>query len=238
MVVTLHADGPSEYVSGIALEVLDELRIKMIECRLVLQALPEEADLNLDELEWALQAAHAGACQAYEAASLVHQGAQLDERWGSGWSRPKAVFARHGAAVRGGAPAVAPKPALGDRLGSLLWQSPPVDRSIDIVGARPKCAGTIRSTGEICTSSAIYLGAGIFGPHCYSHATREERERYRVHHDAESRVETDAYAELESRQRGVGEALTERWLELRPDTARWVNELIQDPITASRHGDP
>jgi hypothetical protein len=34
----------------VALVLLDELRMRMMECRLVLQALPDEADLNFDEL--------------------------------------------------------------------------------------------------------------------------------------------------------------------------------------------
>lgn len=70
-----------ESVSSFALEVLDELRMRMLECLLVLQALPEEADLNFDEIENDIHTVSRGARNAYEAASLVHQGAALGERW-------------------------------------------------------------------------------------------------------------------------------------------------------------
>lgn len=73
---------PDESVSALALDVIDELRMKMLECLLVLQTLPEEADLNLSDLAGDILAAHRGTQEAYHAASIVHQGAELDARWG------------------------------------------------------------------------------------------------------------------------------------------------------------
>jgi hypothetical protein len=222
---TPRASEPCEYASGLALEVLEELRIKVMECRLVLQALPDEADLNFDELERDLHAVQLGARQAYEAASLVHQGAQLDARWGLGWSRPKAIFARHGAAVRQGAIKINPKPTLGDRLERALWQLPTPDRIEDVVGVRPKCSGTVHTTGHKCAVSAIYLGSGLFGAHCYSHATPEERDQYRTHHETVIAAQSDSHARLLGRQRGVGKNITERWLQQRTDRRQWVEAM-------------
>lgn len=33
------------------------------------------------------------------------------------------------------------------------------------------CQAAIRATGSRCSSAVIYLGAGAFATHCYSHAT-------------------------------------------------------------------
>lgn len=56
-----HHAQPSEYVSDLALELLDEVRIRMMECRLVLKALTDEADLNFEELDRDLHAAQQSA---------------------------------------------------------------------------------------------------------------------------------------------------------------------------------
>ncbi|MUL67065.1 hypothetical protein BOO86_21510 [Mycobacterium sp. CBMA 234] len=225
MSVMSHGPGPSEYVSCTALELLDELRIKMMECRLVLQALPDEADLNFDELDQDLLAAQDAARLAYGAASLVHERAQLATRWGAGWSRPRAIFARHSAEVRNGANRVAPKPALSDRLERSLWQLPLRDRVQDVVGDRPRCAANVRATGLRCTGSVIYLGSGIVGAQCYSHASPHERDRYRARNDSLAAAQSDAYDRLTGRQRGAGERVSVRWLQHREGQRQWVNEI-------------
>lgn len=219
-----------EYVSPRALEVLDELRIRVMECLLVLQALPAEADLNLDELEEDLHVARLQCGQAYEAASLVHQAAALDERWGESWSRPKAVFARHNAAVRQGARRVRPMRARGDELEWRLWQLPAPDRVQNFGGARPQCSGVVRSTGNDCRSTAVYLGAGTFGAHCYSHATPGEREKYRDVQDAADAQEAMSFAELVETQQTEGRAITAEWIEQRAaraqraDAVEWTED--------------
>ncbi len=159
---------PAETVSSLALDVIDELRMKMLECLLVVQTLRDEADLNFTDLANDILAAHRSTLEAYQAASIVHQGAELDERWGNGLSRPKAVFARHNAAVRQGATKVTPMPALCDRLERHLYQLPRPDRTQTIAGQRPdvrgwssppaKTASTQRSTWglECLAPIAIY----------------------------------------------------------------------------------
>ncbi|MUM06784.1 hypothetical protein B5P44_18635 [Mycobacterium sp. CBMA 213] len=223
--VSANSHDGSEFISGLALELLDELRIRMMECRLVLSALPDEADMNFDELDVELHTAQEAATRAYAAASVVHQGARLDPRWGNGWSRPKAIFARHQAAVRDGAPKVDPKPALGDRVERSLWQLPGmhnVDRAPD---ARPKCTGTVRTTKRPCTAGAVYLGSGLFAAHCYSHATPAERAQCRAHHDFVDTFQSTAYTDLLERQREVGERLSVQWLQDRDSRGKWVDEV-------------
>lgn len=222
-----HGSEPSEYVSGIALEILDELRIRMMECRLALQVLPDEADLNFDELDQELLDAVECARLAYEAASLVHQRAQLASRWGTGWSRPKAIFARHSAEVHNGANRVTPKPALSDRLERSLWHLPSPLRVRDTTSARPRCAGTVRTTGLRCTASAIYLGSGTFGAQCYSHASPRERDLYRTHNDATLAAQSDAYDTLISNRHDAGESITVHWLQHRDDRKQWVDEIAR-----------
>lgn len=224
--MTSHGPGPSEYVSGIALDVLDELRIKLLECRLVLQALPDEADLNFDDLDEKIRAALEVARFTFEAASLVHQRAQLAERWGIGWSRPKAIFARHSAAVRNGAPRVTPKPSSSDQLEWSLWQLSTPSRANDAPASRPRCSGTVRATRLPCTSSAIYLGSGTFGAHCYSHASPQERIRYRTHNDAVVAAEIDTHEALIGRRISAGRNTTADWLQRRKDRQQRSGENV------------
>lgn len=217
---------PDETVSSLALDVIDELRMKMLECLLVLQTLPEEADLNLTELANDILAAHRGTLEAYQAASIVHQGAELDERWGHGLSRPKAIFARHNAAVRRGATKVLPIAALCDRLERHLYQLPRPDRTQTVAGERPKCGGVVKTTGEDCTNSAIYLGSGMFGAHCYSHATTTEREQYRAHHEENDARQARSHTDLRKLQRAVGEKIVAHWISTRERRTQWVDAVV------------
>jgi hypothetical protein len=216
---------PAESVSAIALDVIDELRMKMLECLLVVQILPDEADLNFADLAHYILVAHRGTQQAYQAASLLHQGADLDERWGHGLSRPKAIFARHNAAVRRGAKQVRPVPALCDRLEQRLYQLPALDRTQDIAGERPKCSDMVKTTSENCTSSAIYLGSGMFGAHCYAHATPAERDRYKAHHEAVEARQNRSHDDLLDLQRLVGQEIADHWISTRQERTEWVNNL-------------
>ncbi|SKQ48025.1 Uncharacterised protein [Mycobacteroides abscessus subsp. abscessus] len=217
MFETDYEDDTDESVSALALEIIDELRITLLESLLVLEVLPQEAELNFDELAQELRSAHGGARQAHQAASLVYQGATLVERWGSGLSRPKAIFARHNAAVRQGAVKVAPLAALSDGLERQLWQLPRTDRTQDVSGQRPKCSAVVRSTGEDCASSAVYLGGGMFGANCYIHATPGERDQYRAHHESVNAQHGQSREELIGMQRSVGQQIVERWIQRREE---------------------
>ncbi|WP_330359829.1 hypothetical protein [Mycobacteroides abscessus] len=200
----------------------------MLECLLVLQTLPDEADLNFTDLANDVLAAHRGTMEAYQAASIVHQGAELDERWGNSLSRPKAIFARHNAAVRRGAQKVTPLPALCERLERHLYQLPRPDRTQTVASQRPKCAAVVKATGEDCTNSAIYLGSGMFGAHFYSHAMPTEREQYRIHHEKNDARQARSHTDLRSLQRAVGEKIVAHWISTREQRVQWVEAIVPD----------
>ncbi|WP_237156419.1 hypothetical protein [Mycobacteroides franklinii] len=197
--------------------------MKMLECLLVLQTLPDEADLNFADLTNDILAAHRGAQQAHQAASLMSQDAELDARWGHSLSRPKAIFARHHAAVRQGARQLKPLPGLCDRLERHLYHLPALDRTQDVKGERPKCDSVVRATGEDCSNTAIYLGSGTFAAHCYSHATPGERDQYRAHHEAVTARQSRTHEDLRELQRSVGKKLAAHWISTRDRRADWVN---------------
>ncbi|OBG47695.1 hypothetical protein A5669_05100 [Mycolicibacterium fortuitum] len=202
-----------EHVSDLAMDLLDELRWTLSECLLVLKLLAAEADLNFTDLQKDLISAQLDAKEAYQASSLIHQRAELDERWGGSTSRPKAVFARHNAAVRAGAPQIHPRAAISDGFERHLWQLPRTDRNQDFSGKRPRCTGSVRATGQPCASVAIYLGAGNFAAHCYSHATPAERDEHRLHDATVEAQQSTAHQRLRDIQRSLGEAISGIWLQ-------------------------
>ncbi|WP_236740017.1 hypothetical protein [Mycobacteroides abscessus] len=205
--------------------MLDELRMKMLECLLVLQVLPEEADLNFADLAGELQAAHRGTQEAYQAASLIHQRASLDGRWSENLSRPKAIFARHNAAVRRGAVKVTPAPAICDRLERRLYHVPSSDRLRGSSVQRPRCAGVVRATGQDCSNPAVYLGSGTFGAHCYVHATPTERDKYRAHHEALDAHHASSGEDLYQLRCSVGQKIAAHWISTRERRIQWVDSI-------------
>ncbi|AYM44313.1 hypothetical protein P5V78_24220 [Mycobacteroides abscessus subsp. abscessus] len=127
-------DYDAEWASALGLTLLDELPVSMIECLLVVGSLPHSSvDLNLDDLAAELRTAQRSAQEAYQAASLLNQRASLDTAWGSAHSRPRAVFARHNAAVRSGAPRVSPVATQTERVEDLLSKEPATDHPDDAV---------------------------------------------------------------------------------------------------------
>lgn len=125
-----------EWASAQGLTLLDELRVSMVECLLVVESLAGNVDLNLDDLTAELQAVQRSAQQAYKAASLLNQRATLETAWTANLSRPKAVLARHSAAVRNGAPQMSPIAPHTERIENLLWNRPPADRPDEVNSQR------------------------------------------------------------------------------------------------------
>lgn len=214
MMVTNDRAG-DEHVSDFAMDLLDELRWTLSECLLILKLLPAEADVNFGDVQQQVMSAQLNARQAYQASSLIHQRAELDERWGSGPSRPKAVFARHNAATRCGATQVRPSPAISDGFERHVWQLPALDRSQEFSGVRPNCTGLVRGTGRPCAAAAIYLGSGTFAAHCFSHATSAEREQYRTHNESVDELQRTAQQRLRTIQDSLGRAIAAAWIQRR-----------------------
>lgn len=125
-----------EWASAQGLTLLDELRVSIVECLLVVESLPGNVDLNLDDLSADLLAVQRSAREACKAASLLNQRAALETAWTANLSRPKAVLARHSAAVRNGAPRTPPVASENERIENLLWKTPPNDLRDEAKGLR------------------------------------------------------------------------------------------------------
>jgi hypothetical protein len=104
---------------------------------------------------------------------------------------------------------------LAERLERELWQLPALDRGQDVAGSRPTCAGTVRATGAKCGTTAVYLGSGLYGAHCYSHATSAEREQYQAHSAEVAARPATSHVDLLARQREIGASIIEQWLQHR-----------------------
>lgn len=217
---------PEESASVLAVALLDELRISLLECLLVVEALPDEVTLKFDELGNELLTAYRSARVAHGAASLLHQEAELDEKWGHSHSRPKAIFARHNSAIRQGALPIVPASSAATCTERTLWEAPALDRTQDVTGARPICSTVLRTTGEACTTTAIYLGKGMFGAHCYRHATAGERDQYKAHHEAVAQRQEQSHVILQEHQRATGREVAASWIQRREEPQRWFNSAV------------
>lgn len=213
-----------EYVSQVALDILDEMRLRVLECWLALEYLPEEARLNFEELEEGFAIIGQDLRTAHEAAALVHASAPLADRWGANWSRPTAIFARHNEAVREGAAKVWPVPGAVEEIWRALSQLSRIDHGQQAAGFRTTCAGVVRTTGERCQKSVMYLGSGIFGSNCYSHSAPGERVKFKVHNDATAARQAGLLDDLLAKRRRLGATVVDEWMRERADRDGWVGE--------------
>lgn len=208
----------------LGLEILDELCVTLLECLLVAKAAEDEAGLNLDELLEALSAAQHPARSAFRAASLLHQGAALAESWSANNSRPKAVFARHYAAVRNGAPRSSPVEPTCARLERALNATAHLDCAQNVDGERPRCEAWVAKSGNDCKNSAVYLGADRFAQHCYAHMTPAERQSFKSH-------QTELALARHATNLGRAEQLSKatdlvisEWIHRRDNAPRWLDD--------------
>lgn len=193
----------------------------MIESLLVLAALPGQVDLNLDELSTELRSALRSARHAYQAASLLNQGAALAQAWGTGLSRPRAVFARHRAAVRDGATPMSPQSSGAEQLEKQLATMDAADDVAQFHAYRPVCAATVQASGQPCRSSALHLGHGFFSQRCYQHASPAEKARFRAQHAGPT---DDTMRGLREMHRAAGMGICADWMSRREDMSRWFHE--------------
>ncbi len=101
--------GSKESATALAVEVLDELRVSVLECLLALHAIGQEAIVDLEALTKSLAISGQVARQAFVAASLLHQGAELAAACSDdSCTKPGSIIDRHLAAVKEGAAAVVP----------------------------------------------------------------------------------------------------------------------------------
>ena len=213
--------------SPLGLQILEELRVLLLECQLVLISLADEVDLNFEECLGGLTAVRELVAQASGAASLLSQNAALDSSWSTGPSRPKAIYARHTAAVNAGALRLTPTTSLIGTVEARLERLPHSDLSQNYSGSRPVCTGFVAKTGKRCTNTAIYFGAGSFAQHCYSHSTPGERHRYRDHQDRQNQALEDSWLEQEELLRLIGRNIIDDWVQNRGQQPPWLIELAE-----------
>ena len=193
------SNGPEpDSASERGLILLNAMCRALLDCQLALEALSGEVDMNFDELLNALVMAQIEAGRAYKAADLLFRVAALGERWGHLPSRPKAVIARHSAAVKAGAVRVIPRQSQADELiDNMNHDAPP--------GERPRCAAALEGLAQQCGNRAIYLGGGQWAPNCYVHSPTAERRRYKQHATDVSEARARHYEELKK-------VVVQRWL--------------------------
>lgn len=203
-----------------ALEILDELRIALLECVLVLEVLPEEAGLHFGGLAEELDAAHRGAREAHHAASLLREGAELDTYRDERCRRhPHTLLSEHLAAVRQGAVVVAPAESLAEHVERRVWGAaaggPGADREL-----RPRCTARIGQDSRWCSAEVLYRDAESFGVHCYRHATDSER-----HHDlvTEAQLYEHELELMSGYKRAFGREVAAVWIQQRRKLPRWFD---------------
>ncbi|MBP2456161.1 hypothetical protein [Mycolicibacterium lutetiense] len=98
-----------EAATALAVEVLDELRVSVLECLLALDAIGQETIIDFEPLTESLVASGGVARQAFIAASLLNQDAEFAPLCReSNCTTPSSIINRHLAAVADGAPATLP----------------------------------------------------------------------------------------------------------------------------------
>jgi hypothetical protein len=221
--------------SPLGVETLEKVRVALLECELVLISVAGEIDLNVEECLAGLASARGLVGHAWGAASLLLQNAALESSWSAGRPRPRAIYARHAAAVEAGASSRAPAPSLVDRVEAELERLPHVDLSQNLSGRRPECTGFVAKTGKRCTNSAIYLGAGSFGQLCYSHSAPSERQRFRDHQDRQNESLEESWLERNELLRAIGRSIIDDWIHGRILQPPWLIELADAALSDRRN---
>lgn len=97
------------FATALAVEVLDELRVSVLECLLALDVIGEEATIDFEPLLECLAVSGRAARQAFVAASLLHQDAELTAPCcQDSCMTPGSIISRHLTAVAEGATATCP----------------------------------------------------------------------------------------------------------------------------------
>lgn len=166
---------------GVAL--LGQLVRHLVEATHVLRFISVEVDLNLEEASSALVQASVEVNHAFEASTLLLQGAVLDENWSRKASRPKAVFARHNAAVAAGATRMYP-----DHVPMLVHRErcPVTDDQFPSKppqASRPMCGHMAKTTGKPCGNHVVVLEEGVLASGCARHLPDVEKPSYQRQKD-------------------------------------------------------
>ncbi|MFE2755655.1 hypothetical protein ACFXGA_27010 [Actinosynnema sp. NPDC059335] len=177
---------PIDQTTEMGIEFLGQITRHLIEAQSVVEFLSTLVGLKLDELAEDLSRASGTAREAFDAANLLKAGAQLEESWSTGPSRPKAIFARHNAAVAAGAPEITDQPPVPLVVHNLptpdFGPAPPQAR-----GRRTTCGQPTKTTGKPCAKRRATLDDGTQADGCSQHMPDHQRpswERHKARVDA------------------------------------------------------
>jgi hypothetical protein len=243
MIITEDRELEADSASMLGVTLLGQLVRHLMEATHVLEFVTGQVDLNLGEATTAINAAVYEANQAFQAASLLTQGAALDARWSDNASRPKAIFARHRAAVAAGAPRVEPT-----HVPTILHREPsPVSREElppkPPARIRPLCGKPTKTTGGLCANWVVVLEHGVLAAGCAIHLPTKERPSYE-----RQKAQTDAWMSATTEHQELDNArmmadATALWLrrQARELDLRWDDfcdlvEITGDPITETSQG--
>lgn len=222
LVSDLEAARTAEFATPDGIEVMDQLCLVLLECLLVASDIQKDVSLNLDELISGLGAIQHTARSAFRAASLLNQRAELEAAWSDYFSRPKAIFARHHAAVRSGARKIRPREPAASLFDAVMDDAAPIDDGTELKAPKPSCTSATKAQRP-CINSAVYLGSGEFAQHCYSHLTAVERRRFDKHRRETAALEDhllDMHAQHIAR---AAELVRIEWQRKRQTDGTWID---------------
>ena len=198
--------------SKLGVTLLGQVVRHLTEAKNVLDFVTGQVDLDLSEALSTVTEAAYEANNAFEAASLLMNGAALEESWSQKASRPKAIFARHKAAVVAGAQRI--EPAIAPML--IRSERPPVTRDAlppkPPGRSRPKCGRPTTTIGKLCGNLVVVLENGVLATGCSTHLPDSERSSYE-----RQKAQTDAWHEAAAEHQVLDSArmmaeTTELWL--------------------------
>ncbi|QQG95595.1 hypothetical protein HBE99_00835 [Mycobacteroides chelonae] len=212
---------PAPHTSQWAIEILDELRIALLECVLVLAVLPEETGLSFGALSEDLDAAHRHAKEAHHAASLLRQESTPSSP--EGRRHPHTVLLEY----RQGIASVVAAPSLIEHIERRVWEGVTDSH----VHAEPgRCAARMERGSRLCGARTLYRDAESFGVHCYRHASEDERRRDQL---VEAHLHESIQALAVGYKQAFGREVAAAWLRRRQQSPRWFDRAQLTPQTGA-----
>lgn len=219
---------PTTFRNGFtAADVLDELCLRMVECRLVMQALAGQIDVDMRTLEANLHTVEHRARKSREAASLICQGAELVTARPHD-TLPWNVTLRHSVAVSRGAVRVNPEPTRLEQADSALAAAVAAPPSYDHERKR-RCTAT-NDDGSPCTGRALYLGNHCFA-NCQHHAPEDHITRHQAFRASAAARAEDTQA-IVSTQVTYGNKVIDEWLHRRDGQPAWFHRSPAENVVA------
>lgn len=165
-----------ESATALAVEVLDELRVSVLECLLALDAIGQETIIDFEPLTESLVTSGRVARQAFIAASLLNQDAEFASLCHeNSCMTPVSIINRHLAAVAEGAPATTPDRSDVDEFETEIG---------GVFAENDGTLGAVQHHHLVSVAAVVFSGAGTeravaAAPHDPSASIDEDRDAYR-----------------------------------------------------------